>query len=109
MCEMFTRVLLNVTVKTVVLAYLVPKSDATLKSKLDLTIISPSGTLKISLRRPGVISRSDLNCQQNLRLCKSDMSSRHKIRRVSLTWPRGKACCSKGMRNRQFHADAALL
>jgi hypothetical protein len=36
---MFTRVLLNVTVKkTVVLAYLVPKSDVTIKSMLDLTI-----------------------------------------------------------------------
>jgi hypothetical protein len=37
------------------------------------------------------------------------MSSRHKIRPVSLTWPRGKACCNKGMRNRQFHAESLAI
>jgi hypothetical protein len=46
---MFTRVLLNIRVKTVVSAYLIPKSDATIKSMLDLIIISLSWTPKVSV------------------------------------------------------------
>jgi hypothetical protein len=105
--KLFTRVLLIIKVKTVVSAYLIPKSDPTIKSMLNLIIISLSCTFEFWIWRPAEFPRSESLSQQSLRLYRSKRSSRHKIRPVSLIWLLGMVCCCEGMRNRQFHADVA--
>jgi hypothetical protein len=65
---------------------------------LGLIIISLSWTPKFRYDDRQWFLEVNFLSQQNLHLYRSDMSSKLKIRHVSPTWLRGKACCSKGMR-----------